>query len=64
MISNVYKVETKFNKDMIIQECGFKDSDLLNNITREVMDLREQGVRDSLIQLGWTPPAEVGPKVQ
>lgn len=55
MISNVYKVETKFNKDMIIQESGFKDSDL-SNITEEILNLKEESVRKALILLGWTPP--------
>lgn len=64
MISNVYKVETKFNKDMIIQESGFKDSDL-SNITEEILNLKEESVRKALILLGWTPPTiEIDLKVQ
>jgi len=48
-------VNTKFNKDLIIQETGFSGSDRNSDMARNVIQLQEQGVREALIKLGWTP---------
>ena len=54
--TNAYEVNTKFNKDLIIQETGFSGSDRNSDMARNVIQLQEQGVREALIKLGWTPP--------
>ena len=54
--TNTYEVNTKFNKDLIIQETGFSGSDRNSDMARNVIQLQEQGVREALIKLGWTPP--------
>lgn len=53
---NNYEVSTKFNKDLIVQETGFSGSDQILGMARNVIQLQEQGVREALIKLGWTPP--------
>jgi hypothetical protein len=55
-----YKVDTFFNKDLIIQEVKYVDTveNTQTIISRQVMDLKDDGVRQCLISLGWTPPKE------
>jgi hypothetical protein len=45
------KVTTRFNQDRIETEI-----DIMGKITRGILDLREDQVRQALIELGWTPP--------
>lgn len=54
------KVETQFNKDFITQRVDIASDSCfpVNTISREVVHLKEQGIRDALIRLGWTPPPE------
>ena len=40
----------------IVQELQEYNGDLTRTLTRWVMDSREKGVHDALVQLGWTPP--------
>jgi hypothetical protein len=54
------KVVTNFNADIIEQ---YIDSDIYEKygaafLAREIINLRERGVREALIELGWTPPKE------
>lgn len=53
-----FRVDTRFNQDKIEQDFIFDDGVRLKKLTREVFDLKEKGVRDALIKLGWTPPDE------
>ena len=46
-------VNTKFNHDLIEQSVV---SDTTEIISREIINLKDKGVRDALIALGWTPP--------
>lgn len=62
MNSSSIKVNTTINKDSILQHTYFdvEDRDLnsvQNTLCRQVINLQEQGVREALIKLGWTPPA-------
>lgn len=53
------RVETRFNDDMIEQTIrgpGLSGEIIIKSIIR----LKEQGVRDALISLGWTPPNRKG----
>lgn len=40
----------------ITQELQEYTGDVTRTLTRWVMDSRETGVHDALVQLGWTPP--------
>jgi hypothetical protein len=33
---------------------------IITNHYKEILDLKEKMVRDSLIALGWTPPLQIG----
>ncbi len=52
-------VETKFNQDRIEQILTETTPlDVTHEIARYAVNLREKGIRDALIKLGWTPPPE------
>jgi hypothetical protein len=54
-----YKVETKFNKDLIKQSLIFSNGEgVISSQVSNIIKLQEQGVKDALIKLGWTPPVE------
>ena len=58
-----YTVETKFNKEMIKQSTVLMDDGkIISSMASNIVRLEEQGVRDALIKLGWTPPKEEGRK--
>jgi len=40
----------------ITQEFQEYSGDMMRTFTRWVMDSRDKGVHDALVQLGWTPP--------
>jgi hypothetical protein len=42
----------------ITQELQEYNGDVTRTLTRLVIDSREKGVHDALVQLGWTPPGE------
>lgn len=57
------EVKTSYNKDMIVLETNMVNDDpLLSNmvtkISRDVIILKENKVREALVALGWTPPQE------
>jgi hypothetical protein len=54
------KVITQFNKDMIKQYVEYSEDLQVAkyNMIQEVMNLKDKGVRDALIALGWSPPGE------
>lgn len=53
-------VKTSYNKDRIEQwiepSVPYFST---KSIVKDVMDLKEDGIRTALINLGWTPPLEV-----
>ena len=52
-----YKIETKFSKEMIKQSTILMDDGkTISTMVSNVIRLEEQGVRNALIKLGWTPP--------
>lgn len=56
-----YTVETKFNKELIRQSTVLMDDGkIISEMASNVIRLEEQGVRDALIKLGWTPPKVEG----
>jgi hypothetical protein len=50
-------VNTSFNCDEIRQSTT-SDSDLIRKHADDVIKLKEQGVIDALVALGWTPPSK------
>lgn len=54
-----YTVETKFNKELIKQSTVLSDGNsVISSVVSNIVRLEEQGVRDALIKLGWTPPKD------
>ena len=54
-----YTVETQFNKELIKQSTVLMDDGkIISTMASRVVRLEEQGVRDALIKLGWTPPKD------
>ena len=54
LLSNTkYTLVTEFKEGQILQT--LLDSQT-NRLMNWVCDLREQGIREALIELGWTPP--------
>jgi len=52
-----YKIDTVIDiNDHIILQSLIDDQK--NVISRWVLDTREQGIREALIKLGWTPPKD------
>jgi len=49
-------VKTKFDDDIIKQIITDDFDDLHQIFCEQVINLQDQGVRDALIKLGWTPP--------
>lgn len=52
------KVVTKYNAEQIIQDTVVEDADTAYSdyVRLQMMNLRERGVQEALIKLGWTPP--------
>lgn len=61
---NGYKVSTEFNEDVVVSEVSYQVEALRECVLRDVIKLRDDGVRSALIALGWTPPGEVKPAFQ
>jgi transposase len=59
---SVISVQTKYNSDFITQEIIAEDSkwdtNLYASVIKRVIHLQEEGIREALIKLGWTPPKE------
>lgn len=56
---NVFQVITRFNKEMIEQSVvAGAGVDIHQQFVKRVLNLQDQGIRDALIKLGWTPPPD------
>lgn len=55
-----YNIETKFNKDKIELIHGWETdcNNLLDKKTTEVINLREQAIKDALCKIGWLNPED------
>ena len=49
---------TEYSGDVITQRVEGADNGI-SSLTKQVLDLKEEGVRQALIELGWIPPKEV-----
>ena len=56
-MNDAITINTRFNTDEIRQELRGSD-DIRGNVHEYIMQLRDQGVREALKKLGWTPPGE------
>ena len=53
------RISTDVSDNAIVQTVALHGmNDIYENISREVVMIKEQQVRDALILLGWTPPEE------
>ena len=60
-MSNDFQILTRFNKHLIEQEVVFpKGMDLIQQITKKIINLQEEDVKAALVALGWTPPNSSG----
>ena len=50
--------QTSHKDEVIFQELYSKQNDQMERISQWVCNTREQGTRDALIEMGWTPPNE------
>lgn len=51
------EVHTNFSQfGEIVQETRFIENNQVARKTRQILDLREEGIKNALIKLGWTPP--------
>ena len=56
---NKITVVTRFNTERIEQHLELDgENDMFPSLRKEIMELKEEGVREALIKLGWTPPNE------
>ena len=56
---NAIRISTEVSDNAIVQTVALHGmNDIYENISREVVMIKEQHVRDALISLGWTPPEE------
>ncbi len=52
------KVLTRYNRNRILQSV---EDDVLGKICEQILNLQEEGIRQALINMGWTPPPEDKP---
>jgi hypothetical protein len=54
------QVITRFNKE-VIEQSVFAGAgvDIHQQFVKKMLNLQDQGIRDALIKLGWTPPRDV-----
>jgi len=48
-----------FGHSKIVQDTTAVLNDVRGNTTRQIINLQEEQIRETLIYLGWTPPKEV-----
>jgi hypothetical protein len=53
-----FKVDTFIEGDIIKQEVSTGFQDMHTIVVRQIMDTKEEQIRQALIKLGWTPPKE------
>lgn len=53
-----YAIETKINQDEIIQILRVEFQSKIDELSRWMINTRDEQVREALIKLGWTPPKE------
>lgn len=50
------KVNLNAEDQIILMELNRIQNDTSETISRQILDLKEKAVKESLIKLGWTPP--------
>lgn len=53
-----YRVETSYNSSQIEQEIKHYSPYGEETVSRSIINLLDSGIRQALIELGWTPPKE------
>ena len=57
-MSDKIGVKTKVFQHQIVQEVFSERDGIRETIQCQVIDIRDQQVKDALVSLGWTPPEE------
>lgn len=61
-MTNELRIKTTYSPELIAQEVRVNDRDWHTNserfITKEVIRLKDEAVREALIRMGWTPPRD------
>lgn len=52
------EVKTFYNKDILEQVTNINCQEGIQNISTMIINLQEEGIKEALINLGWTPPKE------
>jgi hypothetical protein len=52
-------IKTEVSKDRISQEFSSEINGVHERLYTQAVELADQGVRQALIELGWTPPTEI-----
>jgi hypothetical protein len=52
-------IKTEVSRDRISQEFSSEINGVHERLYTQAVALADQGVRQALIELGWTPPAEI-----
>jgi hypothetical protein len=50
------KVDTFVNGNLIVQDVSSVVGDKISQVSRQVCDTSEKGIRDALVKMGWMPP--------
>jgi hypothetical protein len=59
-----YHVETSWSEGLIQQDVIVDTNRIRERMWTNLVKLQEQGIREALIDLGWTPPPEREPATQ
>jgi len=57
-IEHGFKIDTSWSEDQITQCVNSVHDGVTTELYRNVVDLQDQGIRDALIAMGWTPPKD------
>ena len=59
-MGSAIKVKTEFSNDLIVQNAMvvYPVDNTVREMTRQIINLQEDGVRTALVKMGWTPPKE------
>lgn len=52
------KVRTSYGDDFISQETSVSVAGVAQKLSSEIMNLKDQGAKEALVNMGWVPPEE------
>jgi hypothetical protein len=51
-------VETEYSTEQITQNIKFDMNTWSSSMHKEILKLKDKGIREALIKMGWTPPEQ------